>query len=125
LQALKVGQRFQQPLPPGSGDALLLADLARQSTHSVIVFCTDPLDAQRLNHEIKLFGPELTVQQFPDWETLPYDNFSPHEDLISARLKALNALLHNEVDVLTIPVSTALYRLAPPAFLAAHSFSFQ
>ncbi|MEZ2721364.1 transcription-repair coupling factor [Paenalcaligenes hominis] len=125
LQALKVGQRFQQPLPPGSGDALLLADLARQSTHSVIVFCTDPLDAQRLNHEIKLFGPELTVQQFPDWETLPYDSFSPHEDLISARLKALNALLHNEVDVLTIPVSTALYRLAPPAFLAAHSFSFQ
>lgn len=125
LQALKVGQRFQQPLPPGSGDALLLADLARQSPHSVIVFCTDPLDAQRLNHEIKLFGPELTVQQFPDWETLPYDSFSPHEDLISARLKALNALLHNEIDVLTIPVSTALYRLAPPAFLAAHSFGFQ
>ena len=125
LQALKVGQRFQQPLPPGSGDALLLADLAHQTSNSVIVFCTDPLDAQRLGHEIKLFGPDLNVQQFPDWETLAYDIFSPHEDLISARLKALNALIHDEVDVLTIPVSTALYRLAPPAFLAAHSFSFK
>lgn len=125
LQALKVGQRFLQPLPPGSGDALVLAELAKCSSKCVIVFCTDPLDAQRLSHEIPLFGPELTVQQFPDWETLAYDSFSPHEDLISARLKALNALLNNEVNVLTIPVSTALYRLAPPSFLAAHSFSFK
>ncbi|HHU94926.1 MAG TPA: transcription-repair coupling factor [Alcaligenaceae bacterium] len=125
LQALKVGQRYQQPLPPGSGDAFLLADLARQSQRPLVIFCADPVDAHRLNSEINLFAPELSVQPFPDWETLAYDAFSPHEDLISARLRALNALLNNEVQVLTIPVSTALYRLAPPSFLAAYSFSFK
>ncbi|WP_269901498.1 transcription-repair coupling factor [Paenalcaligenes faecalis] len=125
LQALKIGQRYQQPLPPGSGDAFLLADLARQSKKTLIIFCADPVDAQRLHTEINQFAPELSVQPFPDWETLAYDAFSPHEDLISTRLRALNALLNNEVQVLTIPVSTALYRLAPPSFLAAYSFSFK
>ena len=124
LQALKVGQRYQQPLPPGSGDAFLLADLARHSEKPLILFCADPLDAQRLHTELSLFAPELPVLQFPDWETLAYDGFSPHEDLISNRLRALNSLLNQEVKVLTIPVSTALYRLAPPSFLAAYSFDF-
>lgn len=125
LQALKVGQRYQQPLPPGSGDSYLLADIARQSQQVLVVFCSDPVDEQRLNNELKLFAPELKVHPFPDWETLAYDSFSPHEDLISARLRTLNALLNNEVHVLTIPISTALYRLAPPAFLAAYSFGFK
>ena len=124
LQALKPGQRYQQPLPPGSGDALLFADLGRQAKRCVIIFCQDPLDAQRLNDEINLFAPELKVQAFPDWETLAYDRFSPHEDLISARLHSLNALLNQQIDILTVPISTALYRLAPPSFLAAYSFSF-
>lgn len=125
LQALKIGQRYQQPMPPGSGDAFFLADLARQSQQALVVFCANPVDEQRLTHELTLFAPELKIHAFPDWETLAYDGFSPHEDLISTRLKTLNALLNNEVHVLIIPVSTALYRLAPPAFLAAYSFSFK
>ena len=125
LRALKIGQRYQQPMPPGSGDAFLLADLARQSPNTLVVFCADPVDEQRLNAEITLFAPELKIHAFPDWETLAYDNFSPHEDLISTRLKTLNALLNDEVHIVLIPVSTALYRLAPPAFLAAYSFSFK
>ncbi|MDY0273790.1 MAG: transcription-repair coupling factor, partial [Advenella sp.] len=63
--------------------------------------------------------------QLPDWETLPYDGFSPHQDLISERLKTLHALMLEEVDILTVPVTTALYRLPPPSFLAAYSFSFK
>lgn len=125
LQALKKGQRYQQPMPPGSGDACLIADLATHGQAPVAVFCAHPVDAQRLCDEILLFNPQLRVQAFPDWETLAYDRFSPHEDLISARLRTLNALLESNVDVLTIPVSTALYRLAPPTFLAAYSFSFK
>src|SRR5690606_16475810 len=74
---------------------------------------------------IPLFSPKLQVRQFPDWETLAYDGFSPHEDLVSSRLQAMNALLNGAVDVLTVPVTTALYRLAPPSFLAAYTFSFK
>ncbi|RZS81103.1 transcription-repair coupling factor [Pigmentiphaga kullae] len=125
LTALKPGERYAQPRPPGAGDAWLLADLARRAGKPLAVLTADPLDAQRLAEEIRLFSPGLRVHQFPDWETLPYDAFSPHEDLISERLKALHALLRQDVDVLTIPVTTALYRLAPPAFLAAYTFSFK
>src|SRR3546814_6749702 len=72
-----------------------------------------------------LFAPDLRVRQLPDWETLPYDSFSPHQDLISERLRTLHALMQESVDILTVPVTTALYRLAPPEFLAAYTFSFR
>src|SRR5699024_8595822 len=65
------------------------------------------------------------VRQLPDWETLPYDSFSPHEDLISERLRTLHALINRNVDVLTVPITTALYRLPPASFLAAYTFSFR
>ncbi|GAA4337973.1 transcription-repair coupling factor [Pigmentiphaga soli] len=125
LAALRPGERYAQPCPPGAGDAWLLADVARAAGRPLLVLAADPLDAQRLAAEIPLFAPGLRVHQFPDWETLPYDAFSPHEDLISERLRALHALLQQKVDVLTVPVTTALYRLAPPAFLAAYTFSFK
>ncbi len=89
------------------------------------MLCADPLEAQRLHDEILLLSPNLQVRQFPDWETLPYDGFSPHQDLISERLKTLSALMQGKVDILTVPVTTALYRLPPTAFLAAYSFSFK
>ncbi|ARP85853.1 transcription-repair coupling factor [Bordetella genomosp. 9] len=125
LAALKPGSRYTQPRPPGSGDAWLLADLARRAGRPLLVLTADPLEAQRLTDEIHLFAPDLRVRQLPDWETLPYDAFSPHHDLISERLKTLDALMRRSVDVLTVPVTTALYRLAPPAFMAAYTFSFK
>lgn len=84
-----------------------------------------PLQAQRLAQEISLVEPDLRVRMLPDWETLPYDSFSPHQDLVSERLRTLHALMHAEVDVLTVPVTTVQYRLAPPSFLAAYTFSFK
>ncbi|NYT81803.1 transcription-repair coupling factor [Alcaligenaceae bacterium] len=125
LAALRPGQRHAQALPPGSGDAWLLADLAQQAGQTIVVLCADPLTAQRLADEIVMFAPDLRVRQMPDWETLPYDSFSPHQDLISERLRTLHALMQNAVDILTVPVTTALYRLAPPDFLAAYTFSFR
>ncbi|MGS4768188.1 hypothetical protein ACLGJF_19685, partial [Acinetobacter baumannii] len=77
---------------------------------------------QRLEDELKFFAPELKVAVFPDWETLPYDSFSPHQDLISERLATLWELLQakksKSIDVVLMPASTALVRLAPPSFLA-------
>lgn len=124
-QTLKRGQRFARPRPAGAGDAWLLAELARHTGHTLVVLTAAPLDAQRLADEITLFDPSLRVHQMPDWETLPYDTFSPHQDLISERLRTLHALMQKNVQVLTVPVTTALYRLAPPQFLAAHTFSFR
>ena len=125
LAALKLGARYAQPRPPGSGDGWLLADLARAARRPLVVFTAEPLEAQRLTDEIPQFAPDLRVRQLPDWETLPYDAFSPHQDLISERLHTLHALMLHEVDILTVPITTALYRLAPPAFLAAYTFAFK
>jgi len=129
LARLKPGQRHALPAAPGSGDACWLAQLAAQAAPArqcpVIVLCADPQTAQRLGEEILLFAPDLRVRQLPDWETLPYDSFSPHHDLISERLRTLHALMQGAVDVLTVPVTTALYRLAPPDFLAAYTFAFK
>lgn len=125
LSALKPGQRHAQARPPGSADAWLLADLGRASRRTIVALCADPLTAQRLAEEILYFAPDLRVRQLPDWETLPYDSFSPHQDLISERLRTLHALMQESVDILTVPVTTALYRLPPPEFLAAYTFSFK
>src|SRR5690606_3493171 len=125
LAALRPGQRYLQPRPPGSGDACLLAGLARAAGRPFVTLCAEPLAARRLADEIPLFDPDLRVRVLPDWETLPYDGFSPHQDLISERLRTLHALTQGAVDVLIVPVSTALYRLAPTAFLAAYTFNFR
>ena len=85
----------------------------------------DALDAQRLLDEMPFFAPELRCVLFPDWETLPYDSFSPHQDLISERLATLWRISQGEADVVLIPATTALYRLAPPAFLAGYTFEFK
>ncbi len=105
----------------GSGDALALARLAAQAK-PLIVLCASALDAQRLLEEIPYFAPGLAVNLLPDWETLPYDTFSPHHDLISERLATLYSITRGSCDVTLIPASTALYRLAPPSYLAAYTF---
>jgi len=105
----------------GSSDAYALGRIALQAK-PLIVFCASPLDAQRLCQEIPYFTPELRVNLLPDWETLPYDSFSPHHDLISERLATLYAITRGSCDITLIPASTALYRLAPPAYLAAYTF---
>lgn len=125
LSSLKPGLRFTQPTPSGSGDAWLFTELAKASGKTLVILTAEPLEAQRLAEEIPIFAPGLRVRPLPDWETLPYDSFSPHQDLISERLRTLHALMLGEVDVLTVPITTALYRLSPPSFLAAYTFSFK
>jgi transcription-repair coupling factor (superfamily II helicase) len=119
------------PRPPGSGDALLIAGTAAQARTErrlLVVIAADALDAQRLVDEIRYFDPSLAVRPLPDWETLPYDTLSPHQDLVSERLETLHRLSHAQdgtLDVLVLPASTALYRLAPPQYVAGHTFFFR
>ena len=125
LKSLKVGHKFTTARPAGSGDAWWICQLARASQQSLVVICADPLEARRLRNETRLFDKELRISLFPDWETLPYDSFSPHQDLISERLETLHRLSQSQVDILFVPLTTALYRLTPPSFLAAYTFSFK
>ena len=128
LPKLAPGKRFTLPRPCASADALLLARFAelRQAQAGVTaIVCAEPADTQRLEGELGFFRPALRVAVFPDWETLPYDNFSPHQDLISERLATLWRIRQGDVDVVLLPASTALVRLAPPSFMAAYTFNFK
>ena len=124
LSALpKPGQRLDLPALPGSADALALARLAGRQP--LVVVTASAGDAQRLLEEIPWFAPDLRVRLLPDWETLPYDHFSPHHDLVSERLATLWATLGGAIDVLLVPATTAVVRLAPTSFLAAYTFAFK
>ncbi|HEY8855859.1 MAG TPA: transcription-repair coupling factor [Rugosibacter sp.] len=117
----KPGQRLDLPTFSASIDALAMARLFRPG-HLLTVITASPLEAQRLVEEIAWFAPQLRAHLLPDWETLPYDHFSPHQDLVSERLATLHAVSRNECDVLITAASTAISRLAPPSFLAGHTF---
>lgn len=109
----------------GSADALALAQVALDCVRDgrvLAVLAADALAAQRLAGEIRWFAPGVECAAFPDWETLPYDPISPHEDLVSARLSTLYRLTCGEVRVVIAPVSTAMHRLAPASFLAGRAF---
>ena len=132
LPKLSLGKRYTLSRPTGSADALLLARLAQRDKAAqrlTAIVTSDAVDAQRLMHEIAFFAPDVRVALFPDWETLPYDAFSPHQDLISERLATLWRISQRDkesgADVVIVPATTALYRLAPPSFLAGYTFAFK
>jgi transcription-repair coupling factor (superfamily II helicase) len=105
----------------GSADALALAQLAARA-RPVLAISSSALDAQRLVEEVAWFAPQLRVCLLPDWETLPYDSFSPHQDLVSERLASLYRIQRGDFDLAVVPAQTALVRLCPPAYLAARTF---
>ena len=117
----KPGQRLDLPPYPPSADALALSRLAHRGRLLVAVSAS-PLEAQRLAEELAWFAPELRSHLLPDWETLPYDAFSPHQDLVSERLATLHAVSRQECELLIVAAATAVTRLAPPAFLLGHTF---
>jgi transcription-repair coupling factor (superfamily II helicase) len=132
LPQLKAGKRHTLPQPVGSADALLLAQLVSREKAAgklVAIVTSDATTAQRLMQEMAFFAPDARCALFPDWETLPYDTFSPHQDLISERLATLWRIQQRSkdtgADVVIVPATTALYRLAPPSFLAGYTFEFK
>ncbi|UOO82966.1 transcription-repair coupling factor [Uruburuella testudinis] len=86
------------------------------------VFTQDVEQALRLQAAWQFFRPQDTTVFLPDWETLPYERFSPHQDLVSERLSALWQLKNKQADVLFVPVATAMQKLAPVSFMAGRTF---
>lgn len=112
----------------GSHDAFVLAKVleqARSENRLFVLVTANPADANRLAEELAWFAPQARIAHFSDWETLPYDTFSPHVDLVSERLATLWKLRSGDLDAVVLAGTTALHRLAPPSFLAATSFAFQ
>ncbi|ATQ77450.1 transcription-repair coupling factor [Massilia violaceinigra] len=125
----KSGNRFALPTLYGSSDAYALAVAAlelKSAKQMLTVIVANASDGQRLLDEIPWFADgKLACHLLPDWETLPYDAFSPHQDLVSERLATLHEIQNGQCDVLIVPATTALVRLAPPSFLAAYTFFFK
>jgi len=88
------------------------------------IFTETAFEARRLMEEMLWFSPNLKINLLPDWETLPYDHFSPHPDLTSERLLTLYQVTQKSFDVVIIPVTTALHLLPPRSYIQQFSFHF-
>ena len=106
---------------PGAALSLAIAEAASAAKRFTLLLTADSQSAERLEQELKFFAPDLPVLHFPDWETLPYDLFSPHQDIISQRIASLYRLPELVHGVLVVPITTALHRLAPTKFLLGSS----
>ncbi|MGK0250106.1 MAG: transcription-repair coupling factor (superfamily II helicase) [Oleispira sp.] len=117
----KAGDRRFWGALNNSNQALAIASAAQKHPGLTLVITKDTLTAQRLEEEIAFFAEELPVLHLPDWEILPYDTFSPHQDIISQRLYTFSQLPLIERGLLIVPISTLLHKTAPKEFLQANS----
>jgi transcription-repair coupling factor (superfamily II helicase) len=106
----------------GAAAALAIAEAAVKAKGPIIVLAQSSREAEGLSDEIRFFGgPQLAVHVFPDLETLPYDGFSAHPDITSARLATLAELPRARHGVWLVAVDTLLQRLAPRSYVEAYT----
>ncbi|MDP1773701.1 MAG: transcription-repair coupling factor [Methylobacter sp.] len=108
----------------GCGDSLALASAIKNEDRLFVIVTPDNQTALRLEHELSFFlQGEHPILNFPDWETLPYDVFSPLPEIISERLKTLALLPQVKRGALVVSVTTLMHRLAPREHVLANSFA--
>ena len=119
----KANQRLTFGQLNGSSLSLAIAELVKTQEHPVVLVVHDTPTALYLEQEISFLLAEsaIPVRLFPDWETLPYDTFSPHQDIISQRIEALYHLPRMKKGLLILPVATLMLRTAPSSFIDGHS----
>lgn len=115
---------------PASRSALAWAVRQAASAHAgpLLLVARDNHGAHQLEHDLRTLGAgddTLPVLAFPDWETLPYDRFSPHPDIVSQRLAALHRLPGLERGIVVVPVQTLMQRLAPVRHVVGNSFDLR
>ncbi len=124
IQLPDVGQTTELGRLIGASAALAALEVAKESNRPVLVLATDPRHADQLEAEIRFFaGDELPVSHFVEWETLPYDSFSPHQDIISQRLQVLSELPAQENGIVIASVPSLLQRLPPIDYVASRSLT--
>src|SRR5690606_3364540 len=105
------GQRAHWTHLYGAARALAIANAVRQASRPFLVLTADASGAARLEEELRFFAPELPVHVLPDWETLPYDRFSPYQDITSERIATLVRLPTMRTGVVIAALATSLHRL--------------
>lgn len=107
----------------GASIGLALSEAITESQRPVLIIAPDSLSVSRLLEELHFFsGKTDETLVFPDWETLPYDHFSPHQDIISERLTALSTIPSMQKGAVITTIATLMHRLAPNNYLESHSF---
>jgi transcription-repair coupling factor (superfamily II helicase) len=118
----KPGQRFVWGNLHGASAGLALSSILSQANQPVVIIAADTLAATRLEYELGFFHHGQPIIHFPDWETLPYDQFSPHQDIISERLAALYKIPSLQRGAIITPVATLMQRVAPRDYLDGSAF---
>ncbi len=125
---IRAGDRRQWGQAIGSSAACAITDIARRHQGLSLVVTADTEQAEQLQRELRFFlasehssEANLEILHFPDWETLPYDTFSPHRDIVSRRLRTLYRLPSVRQGVLIVPVTTLLHRITPRHWLQGNS----
>ena len=106
----------------GAALPLAVSELVQQQQALYLLIVPDTPTALRLEQELAVFfADQVPIYSFPDWETLPYDQFSPHQDIISQRLRTLYQLPTVSHGLVLVPISTLMLRLTAPAHLQQQS----
>ena len=108
----------------GSARGLAITEAARAHKGPVLVVMPDVRTSYQMLEEIRFYARNagLPILIFPDWESLPYDAFSPHQDIVSRRLQTLYHLPGLEHGIVITTVTTVMHKLCPPDFVQGHSF---
>jgi len=119
-QPLRIGQLY------GCSRSLLLAEQVSAYQGLSVIVCSDMADAEQVEQEVGFFSHRIPeIYRFPDLETLPYDQFSPHQDIISERIKCLATISNATDGLLILPISTLLQKVTPPEFIRQRSLSLK
>lgn len=111
---------------PGSSRSFALYQAAKTAKTPILLITNNTPEALKFEHELRSLAKndqqnKASICLFPDWETLPYDNFSPHQDIISQRLATLYQLSRMETGIIIVPVTTLVQKLAPKQYIEANS----
>ena len=110
----------------GASAALSLVELAEQTERPLVVLARDPRHADQLEAELRYFATDsLDVEHFVEWETLPYDGFSPHQDIVSQRLTVMSRLPGMQRGIVVVSAPALLQRLPPPDYVASRSLALR
>ncbi len=103
--------------------ALAISSYAQQASYLTLFLAKDNQEASEILEVLSFFTPaEVPILQFPEWETLPYDQFSPHQDIISQRLKTLYQLPSTKQGILVLPISSLVQKIVPHSFIEQYTF---
>ena len=123
LPTPSAGQTVRISGAHGCACGIAIADLVASTRAPTLVVTPTILAAEQLCAELKVFVTECPVRILPDWETLPYDHFSPYQDIVSDRLSVLSALTTWETGIVVVSISTAIQRLVNRKWLVGNSIS--